>query len=637
MVRWKNIQISIPLPFVKDKYPLPTKTVVNADYDELAKEGFPKEVSKAFQKAADQLNCVIWSRVPGKACTTLIDEGYNLKPFYVHGKSCNWGPMAGFVCQLPALNKAGTSKMDYNLKEHLNSLKWLKEIRKKERGQDKVADSLFLPLSISDKRKKELTNSEDFLGKEGIDYHEINNDLVVGIAQDKNKTVAVEYLIKKRTDNSNLWDIYHRNIYIHEVKDKYYFNYLKETPDSISMPPNPIHTNLENISKYNQSIEESIDSSSIKNPDELGDHNIINNRLETLLGNLITSTIVRSPSGTQPLKKFYPVNGIQSPYLAYQDEANLYKNAVSGDYDLFAVWPFTPNASFEMTTRISERASKPSESDKIQRLFIPVEAKENAVEITKSRNVFIEFIGTYKELDGKEERELGNINDLVSLAAQTLNSLVRAQYRGKNAPDKGQFPNRAFHSDEGGRPGVDEIEYPIACFMPKSKPLWNDLKQEESRLIKDDLIKEEDKLQSTAFVVENHTEFLSLVKLLKRRFYVFLHDGWFMHWMCLAAGKLAITEKTGNVTLPNKPRRYLKAREKEIDDLGDVSQQSIESLLREILAPTLATATDLERNAASRAFQGVAENFLELASYPQSPDAAERKDLISPLEIKIPE
>lgn len=631
MVRWKNIQISIPLPFVKDKYPLPTKTVVKADYDELAKEGFPRKVSEAFQKTADELNCVIWSRVPGKACTTLIDESYNLKPFYVHGKSCNWGPMAGFVCQLPALNKKGASKMAYNLKEHRNSLTWLGEKQaevvrdwnKENRGEPDisdenkyremgVSDSLFLPLSISETRQKELLDS-GFLP----DHKTISNDLVCGIAQDKDKTVAVEYLMQRNPNNPNLWDVYHKNIYIKNGDG--YINYLQKNGAKFSIIQ-------DNVVQYNADIQASIHQKIILNQAQI----------DTALNTLLNSLNI-SPERRNSLDDFYALNGIQSPYLAHRDEASRYKNAVSGDYDLFAVWPFTPNASFEMTTRISERASKPSESDKIQRLFIPVEAKENAVEITKSRNVFIEFIGTYKELDGKEDRELGNINDLVSLAAQTLNSLIRATYLGKNAKDKGQFPNRAFHSDEGGRPGVDEIEYPIAFFMPKSKPLWNDLKQEESRLIKDGLIKEEGILKSTAFVVENHVEFLSLVQLLRRQFYVFLHDGWFMHWMCLAAGKLAITEKTGNVTLPDKPRRYLKAREKEIDDLGDVSQQSIESLLREILAPTPATATALERNAASRAFQGVAENFLELAAYQQSPDVAERKDLISPLEIKIPE
>ena len=96
------------------------------DFKALEAEGFPKRVSKAFQKTADELNCVVLSRVPGAPTTTLIDEGYNLKPFYIHGKSCNWGPMAGFVCQLPALNKAGTKKMAYNLKEHLESLQWFR-------------------------------------------------------------------------------------------------------------------------------------------------------------------------------------------------------------------------------------------------------------------------------------------------------------------------------------------------------------------------------------------------------------------------------------------------------------------------------------------------------------------------------
>ncbi|EKU96510.1 Anthrax toxin LF subunit [Leptolyngbya sp. PCC 7375] len=581
----------------------------------LVGEGFPKQASEAFQKAADELNCVIWSRVPGKACTTLIDEGYNLKPFYVHGKSCNWGPMAGFVCQLPAFNKTGASKMAYNLKEHINSLVWLVAIRATEREKDKVADSLFLPLAISDKRKQELLNS-GFLPN----HKKIGNDLIYGIAQDENKTIAVEYVIKKDA-TSNLWHIYHRNIYIKD-RDRY-ISYLKRNGEKFSIDQEDANKrNVEILASYNEIIEESIkpvDRSTIA----VNDIVQINQGIREL-------NIIPVEKVANPLENFYPVNGIQSPYLAYRDEKDLYKNAVSGDYDLFAVWPFTPNISFEMTTRISEfPALQPTQpqSNKIKNLFIPVEKKENALEITNSRNVFIEFIGTYQELDGKEDPELGNINDLVQFTAQTLNSLVRAQYLGKNAPDKGQFPNRAFHSDEGGRPGVDEIDYPIAFFMPQSQ--WDDLKQDD--------VKQKNVLKNTAFLVENHVEFLSLVKLLKRRFYVFLHDGWFMHWMCLAAGELAMTERTGNVTLPDKPRRYLEARIREIKDLDGVSLQSIESLLRELLTPTPDTATDPERNAVSKAFQGVAENFLEFATYLLFPDAAERKDLISPLEIKIPE
>lgn len=596
--------------------PVPT-----APDPKLVEEGFPEQVSKAFQKAADELNCVIWSRVPGKACTTLIDEGYNLKPFYVHGKSCNWGPMAGFVCQLPALNKAGTSKMAYNLKEHINSLVWLVSIQTTERERNKVADSLFLPLVISDKRKQELLNS-GFLPN----HKKIGNDLIFGIAQDKDETIAFEYVIKKDA-TSNLWHIYHRNIYIKD-RDRY-VSYLKKKGDKFSIDQADANKrSAEILASYNEIIEESIEP--------VDRSEIVINDIVQINQGIRELNIIPVEKVANPLENFYPVNGVQSPYLAYREEKDLYKNAVSGDYDLFAVWPFTPNISFEMTTRISELpAPQPAQPQRnnVKNLFIPVEKKENALEITSSRNVFIEFIGTYQELDGKEDSELGNINDLVQFTAQTLNSLVRAQYLGKHAPDKGQFPNRAFHSDEGGRPGVDEIEYPIAFFMPSSKPLWNDLKQEESRLIKDGLIKEEGILKSTAFVVENHVEFLSLVKLLKRRFYVFLHDGWFMHWMCLAAGKAAITEQTENIALPDKARQYLEARIREMDRLDNGVLRDIESLLKKLLISTSLPASA----ALTKAFQDVTDNFLALATYPQSPDAAERKDLISSLEIEIPE
>ena len=566
----------------------------------LAQEGFPKKVSQAFQKTADQLNCVVWSRVPGRACTTLIDEGYNLKPFYVHGKSCNWGPMAGFVCQLPALNKSGTSKMAYNLKEHIESLVWLIATQRTERDREKVANSLFLPLVISEARKQELLDS-GFLPNHNI----VAPGLICGIAQDRDETVAVEYLLKKQAAPSTLWNLYHRNIYIKDAPGAGYTSYLSSNGNKFSIEQADANNARNAISaSYNESIQASI------NPETIDA--TTNNSIDRALQGL---GIVPA---NKPINRFYPINGIQSPYLAYREDANRYKNAVSGDYDLFAVWPFTPNASFEMTTRISELESESSAFERRQNLFLPVEAKKNALEIAKSRNVFVEFIGTYQELDEKEDPELGNINDLVSITAQTLNSLVQSIYQSQ--PDSGQFPNRAFHSDEGGRPGVDEIEYPIAFFMPQSQ--WEDLKQDD--------IKQKNVLKNTAFVVENHVEFLSLVKLLKRHFYIFLHDGWFMHWMCLAAGKAAMTQQTGNVALPDKARRYLEARIREIDGLDNAALRDIESLLQELLISTSLPAPA----SLTKAFQDVAENFLALATFPQSPDAAERKDLISPLEIK---
>lgn len=625
--RRRNQQDNLPNNLPNNPPAIPT---VTTDPDpELVTEGFPEEVSKAFQKTADELNCVIWSRVPGKACTTLIDEGYNLKPFYVHGKSCDWGPMAGFVCQLPALNKAGASKMAYNLKEHMSSLAWLLAVGATEQEQNKVADSLYLPLVISDARKQELLDNGTL-----PNHSVIAPDLICGIAQDAKQTVAIEYVMKQQAAPSTLWNLYHRNIYIKRTPGAGYSSYLQVNGTKFSVDQAGAGEKSDVVpTSYNQSIQASIDPETIATTDVTR----INQALQGL-------GIV--PANDKPITRFYPINGVQSPYLAYRDTASLYKNAVSGDYDLFAVWPFTPNASFEMTTRISERESKPSDPKISQNLFIPVEAKKNALEIAKSRNVFIEFIGTYAELEGKEDPEVGNINDLVSITAQTLNSLVRSIYLSKKEPeDKGQFPNRAFHSDEGGRPGVNEIEYSIACFVPKSH--WNDLKQ--------DPVIQQNGLTNTAFLVTNHIEFLSLVQLLKRRFYVFLHDGWFMHWMCLAAGKNKMEQYAKDTRLPSRSRKYFEDREIEIRALGEASLNSIVEQLKDLLTPLptppqRANHPDEKEFKKAQAayekklkkpyeevFQELIQKIIEIASEKDSYDSSVRKALLVNLSIKTPE
>lgn len=67
--------------------------------------GFPVNHAKAFQIVANQKRCIIMSRAVGKACTGLIEESYASKGFHVKAKSCNWGPMEGFVVEDPNLTK----------------------------------------------------------------------------------------------------------------------------------------------------------------------------------------------------------------------------------------------------------------------------------------------------------------------------------------------------------------------------------------------------------------------------------------------------------------------------------------------------------------------------------------------------
>ncbi len=89
-------------------------------------EGFPSDICKAFQATANTTKLLIMSRVPGGNCNQLIAESYDQKGFFIKAKSCNWGPMSGFICQLPPFNKKGAS----NEKGKLQMNKNQKEVNK---------------------------------------------------------------------------------------------------------------------------------------------------------------------------------------------------------------------------------------------------------------------------------------------------------------------------------------------------------------------------------------------------------------------------------------------------------------------------------------------------------------------------
>jgi hypothetical protein len=67
--------------------------------------GFPTTHAQVISNVAQQLNTVIAFREVGVACTGLLREGYATKGFRIDTKSCDWGPMSGFVCADPRLNK----------------------------------------------------------------------------------------------------------------------------------------------------------------------------------------------------------------------------------------------------------------------------------------------------------------------------------------------------------------------------------------------------------------------------------------------------------------------------------------------------------------------------------------------------
>src|SRR5262245_43653561 len=65
------------------------------EYDPTA--GFPKGHVEAFKGVACRNKSVISSRELNPLCTDLVLEGYAAKGFHIKAKTCDWGPMAGFV------------------------------------------------------------------------------------------------------------------------------------------------------------------------------------------------------------------------------------------------------------------------------------------------------------------------------------------------------------------------------------------------------------------------------------------------------------------------------------------------------------------------------------------------------------
>lgn len=116
--------------------------------------GFPAEHCDGFCDIARDQKSVIISRAVGSACTTLLEEGHATKGFRIHGKSCDWGPMAGFVCRDPRLNKYGLEKAKYNREQHKKAL------------YDDTSDwhAGTCPIRISGNRLKWLIRNDYLLG-----------------------------------------------------------------------------------------------------------------------------------------------------------------------------------------------------------------------------------------------------------------------------------------------------------------------------------------------------------------------------------------------------------------------------------------------------------------------------------------
>lgn len=124
--------------------------------------GFVPRHADAVVDVAKRLNTAILFREPGLAAQSLIADSYAMKGFRIDTKSCNWGPMRGFVCVDPRLSKANADGGSYAAKNE----KWTHEalageIVEKFFGKVDAAESAdwradVMPIVISKARLDEL-------------------------------------------------------------------------------------------------------------------------------------------------------------------------------------------------------------------------------------------------------------------------------------------------------------------------------------------------------------------------------------------------------------------------------------------------------------------------------------------------
>lgn len=84
------------------------------EYDATA--GFPSRHVDAFKRVACRKKVVISSRELNPLCTDLVIEGYAAKGFHIKAKTCDWGPMAGFVPEDYRFTK-GSQSLDSQKRE----------------------------------------------------------------------------------------------------------------------------------------------------------------------------------------------------------------------------------------------------------------------------------------------------------------------------------------------------------------------------------------------------------------------------------------------------------------------------------------------------------------------------------------
>ena len=346
-------------------------------------EGFPLVHTQAFVAEARAQEAVILTRTPGPACEGPLREGYTAKSFHIKAKSCDFGVTAGFLCLDPIMNKKGRAGALENLVQNHKSL---------SKAYEDGKTSGVIALEISDERLKWLRGP----GQKITRLDDLTTERVVAVCSEK--SVEIRYLLLRRGER---WVVYY------------------DAGALYGLPQNTRPT-----AQHREAAQRHLlDNTPLDEKTTVDRHTqeYFAEFWELLLANAGAAPTVRG------YEHFVPVQAMTNPHREYDPAGpEAYKNAVTGDYDLFAIWPkkFDP----ELDTRVAGMSAGLSDKLLIKR------EEANAV--------------------GKV---MGNITERIQIIGAGLNHAM--------TPGAGAKPNRVFHSDEAGRPFVHEVDS-AAAFTP---------------------------------------------------------------------------------------------------------------------------------------------------------------------------
>jgi hypothetical protein len=153
-----------------------------------------------FQSVASYIDSVIACRSVGKAVTGLLEESYSSKPFHVKAKTCDWGPMAGFVTSDPRLERRNSDVFKSQTSENYSV--------QRRGSHNSIANGQVgqIPIVISEARK-------NWLVEKG--YIDIGLDLVGGgiaLSVSANSPASgnhSQFILRRDAKQSGLWGLYY--------------------------------------------------------------------------------------------------------------------------------------------------------------------------------------------------------------------------------------------------------------------------------------------------------------------------------------------------------------------------------------------------------------------------------------------